>query len=140
MKKDKKITGYFDNVARNYYHKNIKVDDDFFKFIANKLNSSEIYCKSEYRKAQVKLYNRISYFRKNKNIISLSESTGVSMDDLLKLAISDDLKLTKTGIELFKHIYNLSVSAYKSLKKKSNESPAPESKKDKAPLIVLAVF
>ncbi len=139
MKKDKKITGYFDNVARNYYHKNIKVDNDFFKFIANKLNSSEIYCKSEYRKAQVKLYNRISYFRKNKNIISLSESTGISMDEFLKFVLSGDLKLTKTGIEIFKRIYDASVSAYKSLEKKSNESPAPQSKKDDAPLI-LSVF
>ena len=127
MKKNEKITKYFDNLTKNYYKKNVKVDNDFFKFIASKINSSDIYCKSEYRKAQVKLYNRISYFKKNKNIISLSEYTGISVDDLLKLVISDDLKLTKTGIELFKRIYDLSVSAYKS--KKSNK-PTPQNKKD----------
>jgi hypothetical protein len=133
MKKNKKITKYFDNLARNYYHRNIKVDNDFFKFIASKINSSDIFCKSEYVKARSRLYKRISYFKKNKNIILLSESTGISLDDLLKLVISDDLKLTKTGIELFKRIYDLSVSAYKF--KKSNEL-TPQNKKDNDTIIL----
>lgn len=121
MKKYKKIAEYFDSVARNYYHKNIKVDNEFFKFIAKKINSSDIYCKSEYVKARSRLYKKISYFKKNQNIISLSEYTGISMDELLKFVISSDLKLTKNGIDLFKRIYDASVSAYKSKEKNKTE-------------------
>ena len=137
MKKDKKIAKYFDNLAKNYYHKNIKVDNDFFKFIANKINTSEIYCKSEYRKAQVKLYNRISYFKKNKSIIELSDYTGISISDLLNFFLLSDLKLTKKGVETLKRFYNLSMSAEKPVK---NKETAAKNKTDDAPVIMLSVF
>ncbi len=130
MKKNEKITKYFDNLARNYYRKNVKVDNDFFKFIASKINSSDIYCKSEYRKAQVKLYNRISYFRKNKNIILLSEYTGISVDDLLKFFISGDLKLTKTNIETLRWFYNLSEVSIKNKLKNDKLSVGENNKND----------
>jgi hypothetical protein len=133
MKKNEKIAKYFDNLAKNYYNKNIKVDDDFFKFIANKINSSEIYCKSEYRRAQVKLYNRISYFKKNKNIISLSQHTGISVETLLKFFLSYDLKLTKTFVEALKHFYDLSIAAEEPNK---NTEPPAQNKKDDIQLIL----
>ena len=137
MKKDKKIAKYFDNLAKNYYHKNIKVDNDFFKFIANKINTSEIYCKSEYIKARSRFYKKISYFKKNKNIILLSEYTGISIEELLKFFLSSDLKLTKTSVETLKRFYDLSMSAEKPVR---NTEPLAKNKKDDAPVIILSIF
>ncbi len=130
MKKNKKFMKYFDSLAINYYHRNIKVDNDFFKFIASKINSSDIYCKSEYRKAQIRLYHKINKVKK------LSNDTGININELLNLVSTDNLKLTKNGIELFKHIYDLSVFAYKSIEKKSNEPTKSQNKKDDDILIL----
>ncbi len=142
MKKNEKYIKYFDSLAKNYYNKNIKLDNDFFKFVASKINSSEIYCKSEYVKARDRFYKKFSYFKKNKNIILFSQDSGISINELFNFFISNDFKLNKTTLNAFKSFYCLSTKAF--IKKHKIELSTDENKDvktDRQPsLIELKVF
>lgn len=99
MLKNDKFKKYFDNMALNFYHKKQRADNNYLKYVAGKIHASAIYCKSEYKKAQIKFYHKVS------RVKNISVNTGISIENLIELVYLGDLKLNKPGIDSFTHIF-----------------------------------
>lgn len=100
-KKNKK---YFNTFVLNKFLRGEKISDKDIKFIASKINASDIYVKIEIRKVKNYLKKRILILKRNKKLSALAIVVDIPIQNLINLVLHKDLSLTKNGIERFNRI------------------------------------
>ena len=103
-KTNKKHKKYFNTFVLNKFLANEKITAKDCTFIASKINSSNVYVKSEIKKCKNYLKKRPYLLRHNPKLTNLVVVYNIPIENLIKLVLRGDLILTKRNFEKFKGI------------------------------------
>ena len=103
-KTNKKYKKYFNTFVLNKFFANEKITVKDYVFIASKINSSNIYVKSEIKICKNYLKKRLFALRRNPKLTGIAAAYNIPIENLIKLVLTGDLSLTKRKFKWFERI------------------------------------
>ena len=105
MKKSK-ISAYFDACVVNGYVLNQKLNPRFLKEASMHFCIPIFICRSELKKARVRLYNKVAYLKKSEKVKFIAAATDLNKKMVINHVLKKDIELSKNGIAKFFRLFN----------------------------------